>query len=140
MKNKIIIIILVGLGLVGCDKTCHTTVQDYVTIQNNTFTDLTLSICKGTSGESLLRLNATTSGLVSLGSREEAPTKSNGMSTCSSKTIQNYNTPITLAPMSVGIVKLCYRQMDNTYVVTAVYQACPINYAEVASNGPCIKQ
>ncbi len=141
MKKIVVTLALCALGLIGCDKDCHNTVQDFANITNYVGTDVAFSVCKGGYGESLIQLRPNSSGVVNLGSREEVPTNSQmGMGTCKSKTTQNYSIPLSLAPMSVGYVQLCYRQLDNTYVVTAAYQVCPGGFVPQVSSGPCPRQ
>lgn len=124
--------------MVGCEKDCHNTVQDFAIITNHVGTDVAFTVCKGSYGESLIQLRPNSSGAVNLGSREELPTNSQlGMGTCKSKTSQNYNIQLSLAQMSVGYVQLCYRQSDNTYAVTAGYQQCPVGYVAQTAAGPC---
>lgn len=135
MKKLLLLILSLGFAI-GCDKSCKNTVEDLVTIQNNTGTDITLSICKGHYGQSNLRVLPTTSGIVSLGTREESKTQS-GIGTCNAKNTKTTDTRISLAPMSFNYVLLCYRQFDNTYVVASPYQGCPYDYLEQTSTGPC---
>ena len=134
--KKIILLLTLSLGVIGCDKTCKISVEDRVAIQNNTGMDITLAICKGNYGQSTLRLLPTTSGIVNLGTREETKVQS-GIGTCSAGNAKNSQIRITLAPMSFGYVRLCYRQFDNTYVVASTYQNCPADYVEQTSTGPC---
>jgi hypothetical protein len=135
--KKILLGLAIVSGLIGCDKACKTTVEDIVTIQNNTGMNITLAVCKGHYGQTTLRLLPTTSGIVNLGSREETKTQG-GIGTCSSAgNRKETSTRISLAPMSFGYVKLCYRQFDNTYVVASNYQGCPGDYLEQTTTGPC---
>lgn len=134
--KKLMLAILSASLFWGCDKSCKSTVEDFISIQNGTGLDITVSICKGHWGQSTLRLLPTTSGIVSLGTREVTKSQS-GIGTCNSKSEKNSNIQVSLAPMSFGYVRLCYRQLDNTYVVAPTYQNCPYNYIEQTSTGPC---
>lgn len=136
MKKFLILVTTISVLLMGCDKSCKNSVEDFAKIQNNSGLDITLSICKSHFGQSTLRLLPTTSGIVSLGSREESSTQS-GIGTCNSKNQKNTTIRISLAPISFGYVLLCYREFDNTYVVSSPYQGCPVNYLEQTSTGPC---
>ncbi|MEY4617059.1 MAG: hypothetical protein RJB66_2019 [Pseudomonadota bacterium] len=137
MMKKLILVLTLASAIIGCDKTCKTTVEDFVAIQNNTGMDITLAVCKGHYGQASMRLLPTTSGIVNLGTHEETASQG-GVGTCSSSNNKkNNNLKISLAPMSFGYVKLCYRQMDNTYVVASTYQGCPANYIEQTSTGAC---
>ena len=134
---KKVLILMASMAILwGCDKSCKNSIEDFATIQNNTGMDITLSICKGHYGQSTLRLLPTTSGIVSLGTREESKSQS-GIGTCNSKNQKNTTLKISLAPMSFGYALLCYRQYDNTYVVGSTYQGCPYDYLEQTSTGPC---
>lgn len=134
--KKLTLLLMTLAFAVGCDKNCKNRVEDLATIQNNTGMDITLAVCKNHYGQSTLRLSPTTSGIVSLGSREEAKTQG-GIGTCNSKDSKNSDIRISLAPMSFGYVLLCYRQFDNTYVVASTFQGCPYDYLEQTSTGPC---
>lgn len=136
MKKLILITLATLSTFIGCDKACKNSVEDLVTIQNNTGMDMNLSICKGHYGQTTLRLLPTTSGIVSLGTREESKTQG-GFGTCSTKNTKNTGIKISLSPLSFGYVLLCYREYDNTYVVASPYQGCPYNYLEQTSTGPC---
>jgi hypothetical protein len=136
MKKLLLSLVAVSF-LLGCDRACKTTVEDFITIQNQTGMDMTLAVCRGNHGQTLVRLLPTTSGIVNLGSREETRSRSNGLGSCSTSSEKNTSTLISLAPMSYGLARLCYRQMDNTYVVVTPYQNCPLNYFEQVSTGPC---
>lgn len=136
MKKLILVCITAGAILSGCDNSCKKTVEDYATIQNMTGQSLVVSVCKGNYGESTLRLLPTTAGVVSLGSRTESKGQS-GVGVCSSKTEKNRSLQLSLAPMSFGYVSLCYRQFDNTYIVSTPYQGCPYGYLEQTGTGPC---
>jgi hypothetical protein len=132
----IITLVLSMLFIFGCDKSCKNTIEDFATIQNNTGLDITLSFCKGHYGQTNLRLLPTTSGIVSLGSREEGKSSS-GIGTCNSKSEKNSSLAISLSEASFGFFLLCYRQTDNTYVVANINQACPYGYLQQTTSGPC---
>lgn len=135
--KKLLVVIAMASSFLGCDKVCKTTVQDLVAIQNNTGMDMTLAVCKDHYGQASIRLLPTTSGIVNLGTHEETSTQG-GIGTCStSSNKKSSNLRISLAPISFGYVKLCYRQMDNTYVVASTYQGCPVNYIEQTNTGSC---
>ncbi len=135
--KKLLLTLLAGVSLTGCDQNCKNRVEDFATIQNATGTDISIVICKGRYGQSTLRLLPTTSGIISLGTREEGKSQGGGLGTCKSKTERNTSIAISLAPASFGYVLLCYRQYDNSYVVASPYQGCPYDYLEQTSTGPC---
>jgi len=132
-----IFLILPLFYLPGCaDKECKQTVQDLAVIHNATGWDLQLYVCKGTYGESLLRLLPTTSGVVNIGTHQES-TGSEALGVCKTKNTKNSNVSLSLSPNSYGSVLLCYRQVDNTYIVTLINQGCPAGYVTQSSAEPC---
>lgn len=141
--HKVFILILFPLlALVGCgDKECKQTVQDVAVIQNITgFYNLQLFVCKGNYGESriqLLPINYGVTGAVNIGTHEEVVGNADAFGVCKTKNITNNSTPLSLSPNSYGSVLLCYRPLDNTYVVALLNQGCPGGYVEQSSPEAC---
>jgi len=146
MKNKkffsikVLIPLLLPLFILpSCgDKECKQTVQDVAFIQNQTGYSMPLFLCKGGYGESQIQLLPTTAGLVNLGTHEETAGKADALGACKTKNVKNNNLVLTLSPNSYGIALLCYRQMDNTYLVIHPLYGCPVGYVEQSSTEPCL--
>lgn len=142
-KNKILLMLLSPLLiLVGCsDKECKQTVQDVAVIQNITgFYNLQLFVCKGNYGESriqLMPINYGVTGVVNIGTHEEVVGNADAFGVCKTKNITNNTTQLSLSPNSYGSVLLCYRPLDNTYVVALLSQGCPAGYVEQSSPEAC---
>ncbi len=142
IQRALLLLLFPILTLVGCgDKVCKQTVQDVATIQNMTgYYNLPLFVCKGNYGESRIQLlpaNLGNSGVINIGTHEEVAGNADALGVCKTKNITNNTTPLSLSPNSYGSVLLCYRQIDNVYIVALPSQGCPMDSVEQTSPEAC---
>lgn len=139
MKKLSIMIAVLALTS-ACDKLCHRSVDDVVSVANQTGAAIDLTICKGREKKMVIHVSESETNIISLGSHDDGFVQggADSLKSCRSDSGGNQsNYDIALAHESFALVKLCYNRANTDVTLVALASPCPTGLVAQEAEAIC---